>query len=153
MNKNPQNQFSVGVAKDNIFEWDLCFEGPVGTLYEVCIFQDNSYNNKKGGFFNASLSFPEDYPNSPPVMKFRTEMWHPNIYNDGTVCISILHKPTDTLNDQESSDEKLFLKINVKIKFYFRWRPVLGVEQILISVISMLNDPNIYSPANVDAAV
>jgi ubiquitin-conjugating enzyme E2 G1 len=36
---------------------------------------------------------------------------------------------------------------------FARWRPVLGVEQILISVISMLNDPNIYSPANVDAAV
>lgn len=34
-----------------------------------------------------------------------------------------------------------------------RWRPILGVEAILHSVISMLNDPNIESPANVDAAV
>ena len=33
-----------------------------------------------------------------------------------------------------------------------RWRPVLGVEAILLSVISMLNDPNINSPANIDAA-
>ena len=33
-----------------------------------------------------------------------------------------------------------------------RWRPILGVEPILISVISMLNEPNISSPANIDAA-
>jgi ubiquitin-conjugating enzyme E2 G1 len=34
-----------------------------------------------------------------------------------------------------------------------RWRPILGVEAILLSVISMLNDPNIDSPANIDASV
>lgn len=39
---------------------------------------------------------------------------------------------------QESADE--------------RWRPILGVEQVLISVLSMLSEPNGDSPANVDAA-
>lgn len=34
-----------------------------------------------------------------------------------------------------------------------RWLPVHTVETILISVISMLADPNDESPANVDAAV
>ena len=34
-----------------------------------------------------------------------------------------------------------------------RWRPILGVEAILLSVISMMNDPNISSPANIDASV
>lgn len=34
-----------------------------------------------------------------------------------------------------------------------RWRPILGVEAIIISVISMLSDPNDSSPANIDAAV
>ena len=34
-----------------------------------------------------------------------------------------------------------------------RWRPILGVEQILISVISMLPDPKDESPANLDAVV
>lgn len=33
-----------------------------------------------------------------------------------------------------------------------RWRPILGVEAIILSVISMLCDPNIESPANLDAA-
>lgn len=34
-----------------------------------------------------------------------------------------------------------------------RWRPILGVEAVLLSVISMMNDPNINSPANIDASV
>ena len=62
------------------------------------------------------------------------------VYPDGKVCISILHKPGfDPYNEQEQENEK--------------WRPILGVEQILISVISMLNDPNCDSPANIDAGV
>lgn len=51
-----------------------------------------------------------------------------------------MHKPgIDPMNLQEKAEE--------------RWRPILGVEQILISVISMLNDPNADSPANIDAGV
>jgi len=50
-----------------------------------------------------------------------------------------LHSPgNDPFNQQEKAEE--------------RWRPVLGVEQILISVVSMLSEPNIDSPANIDAA-
>ena len=118
---------SVGLVDDeDLFNWTIIFEGPGDTLYE-------------GGFFKTLLKFPDDYPNNPPEMKFVTEMWHPNIYPDGKVCISILHPPgEDAFNEQESADE--------------RWRPILGVEAIIVSVISMLNDPNLESPANIDAA-
>ena len=59
---------------------------------------------------------------------------------DGKVCISILHAPgIDAFNEYESADE--------------RWRPIIGIEQVLVSVMAMLGDPNIASPANVDAAV
>lgn len=34
-----------------------------------------------------------------------------------------------------------------------RWLPVHTVETIILSVISMLSDPNDESPANIDAAV
>jgi ubiquitin-protein ligase len=34
-----------------------------------------------------------------------------------------------------------------------RWSPVLGVQQILLSVVSMIAEPNLESPANLDAAV
>ena len=120
--------FSVGLIDENdIYKWTICFTGPEDTIYE-------------GGFFKAILTFPEDFPQNPPEMKFITQMWHPNIYKDGKVCISILHPPgVDQFNELEKAEE--------------RWRPVLGVEQILISVISMLNEPNIESPANIDASV
>lgn len=119
--------FSVGLDNDNFFTWQICFQGTPDTLYE-------------GGFFIAHMIFPEDYPNNPPEMRFKTEMWHPNIYPDGKVCISILHAPgVDAMNEQESAEE--------------RWRPILGVEAILVSVLSMLNDPNIESPANLDAGI
>ena len=71
-------------------------------------------------------------------MKFKSEMWHPNIYPDGTVCISILHPPGEDPNHYESSNE--------------RWSPVQSIEKILLSVMSMIAEPNIESPANIDAA-
>lgn len=58
---------------------------------------------------------------------------------NGDVCISILHEPGDDKFGYEKASE--------------RWLPVHTVETILISVISMLADPNDESPANVDAAV
>ena len=45
----------------------------------------------EGGFFRAKMVFPKDYPNNPPSVRFVSEMWHPNVYADGKVCISILH--------------------------------------------------------------
>ena len=66
------------------------------------------------------------------------------------MCISILHSPgvdqfnefvcNDYLNDYQESREE-------------RWRPILSVEAILISVQNMLSEPNENSPANIDAAV
>ena len=128
INKASDLGLSVGlVDENNFYKWSVVIFGPTETIYE-------------GGFFRAILDFPEDYPNNPPKMQFTTKMWHPNIYQDGKVCISILHPPgTDKFNEQEKAEE--------------RWRPSLGAEEILLSVISMLNDPNPDSPANIDAAV
>ena len=47
----------------------------------------------EGGFFNAVMKFPKDYPQMPPTLQFTSEFWHPNVYPDGKVCISILHSP------------------------------------------------------------
>ncbi|VDP68974.1 unnamed protein product [Schistosoma curassoni] len=72
-------------------------------------------------------------------MRFVTDIWHPNIAQDGDVCISILHHPGKDLWGYERPEE--------------RWLPVHTVETIITSVISMLAEPNPDSPANVDAAV
>ena len=65
--------------------------------------------------------------------------WLMIVYKDGTVCISILHPPGDDPNHYESSSE--------------RWSPVQSVEKILLSVMSMLAEPNDESGANIDACV
>ncbi|XP_051986912.1 ubiquitin-conjugating enzyme E2 G2 isoform X2 [Xyrauchen texanus] len=88
--------------------------------------------------WEALIIFPSDYPLSPPKMKFTCDMFHPNIYPDGRVCISILHAPGDDPMGYESSAE--------------RWSPVQSVEKILLSVVSMLAEPNDESGANVDAS-
>lgn len=55
------------------------------------------------------------------------------------MCISILHPPGENkFNEFESAEE--------------RWRPIIGVESILVSVVSMLSSPNINSPADIDAS-
>jgi ubiquitin-conjugating enzyme E2 G2 len=59
------------------------------------------------------------------------------VYPDGTVCISILHAPGDDPNQYELASE--------------RWSPVQSVEKILISVVSMLAEPNDESGANIEA--
>ena len=51
-----------------------CATGPV---YEY-IRSSSIITCSEGGFFNAILSFPADYPNSPPTCRFTSEMWHPN---------------------------------------------------------------------------
>ena len=42
----------------------------------------------EGGMFKATMEFPQDYPNMPPTLKFDSEFWHPNVHEDGKVCIS-----------------------------------------------------------------
>ncbi|KAJ7875380.1 ubiquitin-conjugating enzyme [Mycena olivaceomarginata] len=129
LTKHPVEGFSAGlVDDDNMFEWEILIIGPPDTLYE-------------GGFFKARLTFPPEFPLLPPKMRFITEMWHPNIYPDGVVCVSILHAPGEDQYGYEDAGE--------------RWMPVHTVESILVSVISLLSSdtPNTDSPANVEAAI
>ncbi|KAL3318605.1 Ubiquitin-conjugating enzyme E2 G2 [Cichlidogyrus casuarinus] len=124
--KNPTEGIVAGPADDNdYFKWEAYVRGPPDTPFE-------------GGVFKAELIFPPKYPISPPKMRFLSKIFHPNIYEDGRVCISILHEPTEDPTGYESVQE--------------RWSPILSVEKILVSVISMLAQPNVESPANVEAA-
>mmetsp|Transcript_6111 Transcript_6111/g.7710 ORF Transcript_6111/g.7710 Transcript_6111/m.7710 type:complete len:176 (-) Transcript_6111:715-1242(-) len=129
LQKNPPDYISVGLHDPNKLDtWEVMITGPSDSLLE-------------GGIYKALLVFPPNYPMQPPSLTFQTRMWHPNIYEDGRVCISILHTPgEDRFNTQESADE--------------RWRPILNAEGVLVSVLSMLTDkqPNLDSPANIDAA-
>ncbi|KAL3480869.1 hypothetical protein BJX99DRAFT_244047 [Aspergillus californicus] len=117
---------SCGLVDSNIFEW------------EVMLMISDDVKLYGGGFFRARLTFPSEYPHMPPKMKFESPLFHPNIYPNGDVCISILHPPEEDKYGYESAAE--------------RWSPVQTPETILLSVISMLSSPNDESPANVEAA-
>lgn len=76
----------------------------------------------------------------PPEMVFVSEMWHPNVYPDGKVCISILHPPgKDEFNEMERPEE--------------RWMPAHTPLSIFNCFLTLLEEPNINSPANLDASV
>merc|ERR1712168_1456870 len=109
-----------------MFLWEVALFGPPDTLYQ-------------GGYFKANLKFPSDYPYNPPSVRFLCKVWHPNVYENGDLCISILHPPVDDPQSGELPCE--------------RWNPTQNVRTILLSVVSLLNEPNTFSPANVDASV
>ncbi|XP_064394756.1 ubiquitin-conjugating enzyme E2 G2-like isoform X1 [Halichondria panicea] len=122
---SPEGIVAGPKSEENFFEWEAMISGPEDTSFE-------------GGVFITELVFPPDYPLSPPKMRFISEMFHPNVYQDGRVCISILHTPGDDPLGYETAAE--------------RWSPVQSIEKILLSVVSMLAEPNDESGANVDAS-
>ena len=121
--KEPSQYYSIE-EPENMLEWDVILFGPPDTLYE-------------NGVFPVKIKFPKSYPMEPPVVTVQNII-HPNIYTDGKVCISILHSGRDTYGYEQDSE---------------RWSPSHNVNSILLSIISMLSDPNFESPANIDASV
>lgn len=119
--------FNIELEDDsNIFVWNI------GVMV---LNEDSIYH---GGYFKAQMRFPNDFPFSPPQFRFTPAIYHPNVYRDGRLCISILHQSGDPMTDEPDAET---------------WSPVQTVESVLISIVSLLEDPNISSPANVDAAV
>jgi ubiquitin-protein ligase len=122
----PLGGFRVEVA-DDIFQWTVWFLGPADSHYYP-------------GVYKALMTFPKDFPMNPPEFRIVSAFWHPNVYANGVVCISILHPPG--AGDEESA--------------MMRWLPIHSVRSVLVSVVSLLSDPDpkeAGAPANVDALV
>jgi len=100
------------VSERDIFSWNATIFGPEGTPWE-------------GGIFSLQLKFPDTYPDNPPKVRFTSNIFHPNVYGDGTLCLDIIQD---------------------------KWNPIYTVGSILTSIQSLLTDPNPSSPANPDAA-
>eukprot|EP00899_Mesostigma_viride_P012235 jgi/Mesvir1/21011/Mv08066-RA.1 len=109
---DPPAGISAAPQDTNIMVWDAVIFGPDDTPWD-------------GGTFRLQMDFTEDYPNKAPIVKFISKMFHPNIYNDGGICLDILQN---------------------------QWSPIYDVSAILTSIQSLLCDPNPNSPANSEAA-
>ncbi|KMU83338.1 ubiquitin-conjugating enzyme E2 R2 [Coccidioides immitis H538.4] len=117
----------VELKNEDIFNWNIAL---------IVLNPDSLYY---GGYFKGRMTFPNNYPYSPPSFKFIRPLFHPNIYDNGELCISILHSPGEDEMSGESAAE--------------RWSPAQRVESVLISILSLLDDAEINSAANVNASV
>lgn len=78
--------------------------------------EDSPY---QGGVFFLDIVFPTDYPFRPPKITFITRIYHCNINSGGAICL-------DILKDQ--------------------WSPALTIPKVLLSISSLLTDPNPDDP-------
>ena len=72
-----------------------------------------------GGVFFLNVHFPTDYPFKPPKVSFTSRIYHCNVNSNGSICL-------DILKDQ--------------------WSPALTVSKVLLSICSLLTDPNPDDP-------
>ncbi|KAI9789906.1 MAG: Ubiquitin-conjugating enzyme E2 C [Peltula sp. TS41687] len=75
--------------------------------------------------FKLSFNFPATYPYAPPTVLFKTPIYHPNVDFSGRICLDILKD---------------------------KWSAIYNVQSILLSLQSLLGEPNNASPLNAQAA-
>lgn len=98
---------------ENIFKWIGTITGAETTVYS-------------GQKYRLSLEFPNSYPYAPPVVKFLTPCYHPNVDLSGSICLDILKD---------------------------KWSALYDVRTILLSIQSLLGEPNNDSPLNAQASM
>ena len=106
ISKDAPTNCSAGLLNNDLFMWQATIIGPTETPYE-------------GGIFHLKMIFQTDYPFKAPSVSFTTRIYHPNINENGSICL-------DILKDQ--------------------WSPVLTVSKLLLSICSLLNEPNPNDP-------
>lgn len=109
----PDNVTAGPIDEKNIYHWIATIEGPDDTDY-------------KNGVFILDIQIPKEYPFKPPICKFKTKIYHPNINKDnGNICLNIL-KPD-------------------------KWNPSLSISNVLLSIMVLLAKPKFDSPLNGEA--
>lgn len=90
------------------------------------------------------MHFEEAYPNKPPGVKFISQMFHPNVYGTGELCLDILQNRWSPTYDVAA--------ILTSIQRYAESPVLCNLRGYELTSCSLLNDPNTSSPANVEAS-
>ncbi|KAI3381772.1 hypothetical protein SNEBB_009942 [Seison nebaliae] len=106
LQRDPPANCSAGPINDDLFRWQGTIMGPPDSPYQ-------------GGVFFLTVTFPTDYPFKPPRVMFTTKIYHPNIRDNGSICLDILKT---------------------------QWTPALTIAKVLLSICSLLCDPNPDDP-------
>ncbi|KAK9710751.1 Ubiquitin-conjugating enzyme [Popillia japonica] len=106
--------FSPKEDKLNIFEASLI--GPENSPYS-------------DGLFKLEILIPDNYPFLPPSIKFLTKVYHPNIDDNGRICLDLIKMPPAG-----------------------NWKPTIGIEGLLIAIQMLLQNPNPNDPLMADIA-
>lgn len=99
-----------------------CSAGPPNSdniFYWEGIIMGPSDSPYSGGVFLLDINFPMKYPFKPPSIRFKTKIYHPNIDATGGICLDILKE---------------------------QWSPALTISKVLLSICSLLVDPNPNDP-------
>ena len=99
---------------------------PHGDIYNwQAVIPGPSDTPYQDGVFFLNIHIPEDYPMAPPRVSFTSRIFHCNINSNGAISL-------DILNDH--------------------WSPSLSISSLLVSIASLLSDPNPDDPLVPDIA-
>jgi len=90
--------------------------------FEVAVHPQEGFY--RGGTFNFTVSVPHTYPYDPPKVQCKTPVYHPNIDDEGKVCLNILRAD---------------------------WKPVLTMKAVLYGLELLFIEPNPDDPLNKEA--
>ena len=98
-----------------------CSAGPLNNNFQIweATIIGPSESPYAGGIFKLQINFPDKYPFKPPKVKFMTKIYHPNINTHGSICLDILN---------------------------VNWSPALTITKLLLSISSLMTDPNPHDP-------
>ncbi len=104
-----------------------CSAGPVGEdlFHWTATIMGPSETPYQGGVFYLEIHFPADYPFKPMKINFTTKIYHPNIDSSGNICLDILKS---------------------------NWSPALTISKVLLSICSLLDEPNPDDPLVIEIA-
>eukprot|EP00116_Pleurobrachia_bachei_P011514 sb/3471776/ len=111
LSASPIEGVTVSMSETDFTDITAIITGPEQTPFE-------------GGVFKIKLVLSKDFPASPPKGYFVTKVFHPNVADNGEICVNTLKRD---------------------------WKSTLGIRHVLMTIRCLLIHPNPESALNEEA--